>query len=160
MCSLCQLPVAKNHNFRQFLTLLRAPVPTPFTDEDQIWCARADPRSTLTGQVSSECVHCVGFRWPKTTILGGFPVSPGSAEALVRWGGKIKKCLDCLLSRQHFCQKLLQSNRVCKDYSNLKLGRFLRHSVVSNTAQNSFESCSVCQFLPRDAAMLARSWAS
>jgi len=27
-----------------------------------------------------------------------FPVSPGSAEALVRSGGKIK-CFDCLLSR-------------------------------------------------------------
>ena len=30
MCSLCQLPVAKNHNFGQILTLLGAPVPTPF----------------------------------------------------------------------------------------------------------------------------------
>ena len=27
---------------------------------------------TLTDQISSECVHCVGFRWPKTTILGKF----------------------------------------------------------------------------------------
>jgi len=35
-----------------------------------MWCARADPRSTLTCQISSECVHRVGFRWPKTTILG------------------------------------------------------------------------------------------
>jgi len=34
--------------------------------------ATADPRSTLTGQISSECIHCVGFRWPKTTILGKF----------------------------------------------------------------------------------------
>ena len=30
MCSLCQLPVAKNHNFWQILTLFVAPVPTPF----------------------------------------------------------------------------------------------------------------------------------
>ena len=51
---------------------LGATVPTAFTDEGQIWCAKADPRSTLTGQISSECVHCVGFRWPKTTILGKF----------------------------------------------------------------------------------------
>ena len=28
MCSLCRLPVAKNHNFEQFLTFLGAPVPT------------------------------------------------------------------------------------------------------------------------------------
>jgi len=33
---------------------------------------QALPRPTLTGQISSECVHCVGFRWPKTTILGKF----------------------------------------------------------------------------------------
>jgi len=26
----------------------------------------------LTWQISSECVHCVGFRWPTTTILGKF----------------------------------------------------------------------------------------
>jgi len=39
---------------------------------NQIWCARADSRSTLTSKISSECVICVGFRWPKTTILGRF----------------------------------------------------------------------------------------
>jgi len=30
MCSLCRLPVAKNHSFWQILTLWGAPVPTPF----------------------------------------------------------------------------------------------------------------------------------
>jgi len=45
----------------------------------------------------------------------------------VRWENKVS--FDCLLSQQHFCQKLLQSNRVCKDYSKSKVGRFLRHSV-------------------------------
>jgi len=46
-----------------------------FTDEGQILCAKADRTSTLTCQISSECVycvHCVAFRWPKTTILGKF----------------------------------------------------------------------------------------
>jgi len=61
--------VAKKHNFWQILTL-GVPVLTPFTDESQIWCAIADPRSTLTRQISSECVHCVSFRWPKTTLFG------------------------------------------------------------------------------------------
>ena len=56
------LPMAKNHNFWHFWGLLYRP---PFTDEGQIWRARADPRSTLTDQISSEYVHCVGFRWPK-----------------------------------------------------------------------------------------------
>ena len=44
----------------------------PLTDEGQIWWVGADPRSTLTRQISSECVHCVGFRWPKTTSWGKF----------------------------------------------------------------------------------------
>jgi len=34
---------------------------SPFTDEGQIWCVTADPRSVLTRQIVSECVHCVGF---------------------------------------------------------------------------------------------------
>jgi len=55
-----------------------------------------------------------------------FWVSPGSAEALVRWGGKIKY----LLSQQHLCQKLLQSNHVCKDYSKSKVGHFLRQYIM------------------------------
>jgi len=41
-------------------------------NECQIWCSTADPRSTLTCQILSECAHCVGFCWPKTTILGKF----------------------------------------------------------------------------------------
>jgi len=37
--------VAKNHNFGQILTLLGLLYRPPFTDQGQIWCARADPRS-------------------------------------------------------------------------------------------------------------------
>ena len=125
MCSLCRLPVAKNHNFGHILNFggsytgsllpirvkfgvlkqtgrlhLRAKFHLkvfivsasggqkpqfwanvdvwgllyrpPITDEDQIWCVKADRSSTLTGRILSECVHCVVFRWPKTTILGKF----------------------------------------------------------------------------------------
>ena len=39
----------------------------PFTDKRQIWCPEADRTTTLTCQISSESVHCVGFRWPKKT---------------------------------------------------------------------------------------------
>ena len=67
-------PVAKKHNFGQILTFLGVPVPTPSTDEGQIWWVGADPWSTLTRQISSECVHCVGFRWPKTTIWANFDI--------------------------------------------------------------------------------------
>jgi len=125
MCSLCRLPVAKNHNlgkfghfggscidpllpakakfgeleqiqslhlqakfhlyvfivsayggqepqFGQIWTFWGLLYRPPFTGEGQIWWARADPESTLTGQISSECVYCVGFRWPKTTFFGKF----------------------------------------------------------------------------------------
>ena len=61
MCSLCQLPVAKNHNFRQILTLKGLLYRRPFTDEGQIWCAIADPRSTLTCQISSRPVYSVAL---------------------------------------------------------------------------------------------------
>ena len=55
MCSLCRLPVAKNIilGILWYWGLLYRP---PFSDEGQIWCARADPRSRLTGQISSERV--------------------------------------------------------------------------------------------------------
>jgi len=53
MCSLCRLPVAKNHYFGQIVTFLGAPVPTPFTDEGQIYCAIADPRCMFTCEISS-----------------------------------------------------------------------------------------------------------
>ena len=41
-----------------------------FTNEGQIWCAKAGRTSTLTCQISSECVHCVAFRWPKNHNFG------------------------------------------------------------------------------------------
>jgi len=52
--------------FLTILTFLGAPVPTPFYRWGRILCA------TLTSQISPECVHCIGFRWPKTTILDKF----------------------------------------------------------------------------------------
>jgi len=39
MCSFCRLPVAIKPQLLANFDFLRAPVPTPFTDEDQIWCA-------------------------------------------------------------------------------------------------------------------------
>ena len=38
----------------------------PFTDEGQIWCAIADPRSTLTCQISSRSVYSVAL-WRRKT---------------------------------------------------------------------------------------------
>jgi len=72
MCSLRRLPMGKNHNFGQILTLWGLLYRPPNTDEGQICVFWSRPRSTLTRQISSECVHCVGFQWPKTASFGKF----------------------------------------------------------------------------------------
>jgi len=48
---MCRLPMGKNHNFGQILTFWGLLYRPPFTDEGQVWCAIADPRSTLTRYV-------------------------------------------------------------------------------------------------------------
>jgi len=78
MCSLCRLPEAKNHNYGKFLIFGGLWYWPPSTDDGQICCDRAHQRCTLTGQISSECVCCVGFRWPKTIILVKFWYFGGS----------------------------------------------------------------------------------
>ena len=77
MCSLCGVLMAKNTILGNFCHLGDS-CTDPFTNEGQIWCARADPRSTLTRQISCECVHCVGFLWPKITIFGQILTLRGS----------------------------------------------------------------------------------
>jgi len=85
-----------DHNKQLNPTLLCRP---PFTDEGQIWCARADPRSTLTRQISSECVHCVGFRWPKPQFWANFDIFGGS-------------CTDSLLPMRAIFDVLYQTHRI------------------------------------------------
>jgi len=82
MCSLCRLPVAKNHNFGQIVTFGGLPYRRPFADEGQIWCARSDPTSALTRQMSSECVYSVGFPWPKPQLWANFDF----------WGHSVYRC--------------------------------------------------------------------
>ena len=72
MHSLCRLPVAKNHNFGQILTFWGLLYPPSFTYEGQIWCAIADPRYTLTCQISSRSVYSVALCWRKTPIFAVF----------------------------------------------------------------------------------------
>jgi len=73
MCSLCRLPVAKNHNFGQILTFGGLLYRIPFTDEGQILCA-GGPRYTLTYEISCGCVLCVGFRGPKPQFWTNFDI--------------------------------------------------------------------------------------
>ena len=53
MCSLCRLPVAKNHNFGQILTFGGILYRPPIADESQIWCATADPQLTYVSKFIS-----------------------------------------------------------------------------------------------------------
>ena len=71
MCSLCRLPVAKNHDLGKFwlLGLLYRP---PFTDERQICCAIADSWYTLTCELLSRSVYSVALCWRKTPFLRFF----------------------------------------------------------------------------------------
>jgi len=61
----------KYWNFDQILTFCGTLV-TMLPDPDQICNETVHTCSTLTCQISSHCVHCVGFQWPKTTIAGKF----------------------------------------------------------------------------------------
>ena len=69
MRSLCRLPVVKNHNFGKILTF-GALVPTPFTDQGQIWCTIADPRCTC--QISFPSVYCrpLAAKAPNFAVFG------------------------------------------------------------------------------------------
>jgi len=96
MCSLCRLPVAKNHNFGQILTFRGLLYRPPFTDEGQIWCAIADRGCTLTCQISSRMVYSVALCWRKPHFLPFFGlrhlvVSPiGSNLRKLNTGAKLQ----------------------------------------------------------------------
>jgi len=71
------LPLCKKHNFRKILTfgggLLYRPT---FTAESEIWCAIADPRYTLTCQLSSRSVYSVALWRRKTQNFVAFGLRP------------------------------------------------------------------------------------
>jgi len=72
MCSLCRLPVAKKHNFGANFDIWGLLYRPPSTDEGQIWFAIADPRCTLTCQISSRSVYSVALCWRKLHFLPFF----------------------------------------------------------------------------------------
>jgi len=90
MCSLCRLPVAKNHNFGQFLIFGGLLYRPPFTDEGQIWCAIADPGCTSTCEISSRSVYSVILWWRKTPIFAIFWTSAFSDVANWHQSQKLK----------------------------------------------------------------------
>jgi len=70
---------------------------------------------------------CPTFKWKDA--ISGFPVSPGSAEVLVRWGGKIKYILIAYFLH-NICAKNCRNRTVyVKIIASCKGGTFLRHGV-------------------------------
>ena len=90
MCSLCRLPVAKNHNFWQILTFLGLLCRPPFTDEGQVWCAVADPWYTFTCEISSRSVNSVVLWRRKTPIFAVFWTSAFSDVATWHQSQKVE----------------------------------------------------------------------
>ena len=70
-----------------FLGLLYRP---PFTDEGQMWCAIADPRSTLTCQTSSRSVYSVALWRRKNPIFAIFWTSAFSVVANWQQSDKVE----------------------------------------------------------------------
>ena len=80
------------------------------------------------------------FVWKHAIFV--FLCSPGSAEALVRWGGKIKHHLTAyLLIYISAEKKLSKSVDVRRSYNKPKQCRFLRHGVVSMSAFSDHKCC-------------------
>jgi len=111
MCSLCRLPVTKNRDFGQILTLLGAPVPTAFIDEGQIWCAIADPRCTFACEISSRSVYSVVLWRRKTPIFAVFWTSAFSDVANWHQSQKVEHgCTTTNLSYATVSKSFLYSN--------------------------------------------------
>ena len=62
--------------------------------------------------------------------ITGFPVSPGSAEALVSWGGKIKYILIAYFLCNIYAKTYRNQTKCVKIITSQMWNVFLRHSVV------------------------------
>jgi len=106
------------------------------------------------------CLSCflvkkhAAFKWKDA--ISGFPVSPGSAEAIVRWGGKIKYTLIAYFLG-NICAKNCRNRTVyVKIIASQKWNVFLRYSQLylkhSQSVQYfalrfSFTTCQVLKVI-------------
>ena len=126
MCSLCRLPVAKNHNFGQILTFGGVLHRHPFTNDGLIWRAIADTWYTLTCQNSSQSVFSVALWRRKTTIFAVFGLQHFVVSTV---GGNLRK-LNTGVQLQTFPCPMVSKSFL---YSNA----FLAKSCVQKTTKNS-----------------------
>jgi len=113
MCSLCRLPVAKNHNFGQLFDIWGLLYRTPFTDEGKIWCSGAETPLTLTCQISSRSVYSVAVWRRKTPILSVFWISAFSGVTNWQQSEKVEHaCTTRNLPHPAISKSFLYSNNV------------------------------------------------
>ena len=74
-------PSGQKPQFKAYFDIRGTPVPTPFTDEGQVWCPIADPRYTFTCEISSRSVYSVVLWLRKTPICAVFWISAFSGVA-------------------------------------------------------------------------------
>ena len=86
----CRFSVAKNHNFGHILTFCGLLYRPPLTDDGQIWCSIADPRYTLTCQISAGSLYSVALCWRKPPIFAGFWTSSCSGVASWQQSEKVE----------------------------------------------------------------------
>jgi len=102
MCSLCRLPVAKNHNFGQILTFLGTPVPTPFYRWGPNVVCYSRPWYTLMYVKFGVLQQAPGLDWHAKFHLNVFIVLASGGQKTQFWahfdifGGS---CTDPLLQR-------------------------------------------------------------
>jgi len=93
--------------FQPNFYILGALVTISLTGPCQIARETVHTWSTLPRQISCECVHCVGFWWPKTTILDKFwhlgDSCIGGSVVFARW----RQCAAQSASAPYRCCPLL-----------------------------------------------------
>jgi len=104
-----------------------------------VWCTQSIVLTVKGGSALSRwyfklCFVFFGekhaaFKWKDA--ISGFTVSPGSAEALVRWGGKIKYILIAYFVCNIRAKNCRNRTVYVKSIASCKGGTFLRHGVVT-----------------------------
>jgi len=117
------------------------------------WCTQSIVLTEKGGSALTRwCVLCflekkhAAFKWKDA--ISGFPVSPGSAEAPVRWGGKIKYILIAYLLGNIHAKNCRNRTVYVKIIASCKGGAFFwdsAHCVSKNVTTLSRYNSNKCE---------------
>jgi len=161
----------KTTTFGQILTFGGLLYWPPFTDEGQIWRARADPWSTLTCQISSCLVYSVAHWWWKTpnfTILLTLAFCGVTNWRHIKTVSILQQLHAEIVCRNSVVQKTdaHTDNRQTKNSSSCnnaplliqdKFGMDSTHMVYADTP-NFIWMCSLCRLLVAKTTTLGKFW--